>query len=344
MAFLDNSGDIILDAVLTDTGRMRLARGDGSFKITKFALGDDEINYELYRNANHVDGAHASGSAYYDLEILQTPVLEAFTDNAISLKSKLMSHTNTNLLYLPILKLSDGTEVTKSSAHQVFDTAPSLNIYMVAVDAVTETAFNPKAAGVMWGANANDQFIRVEQGLNTTDISPTTAMDKGLLETQYIIEIDNRLGAIVSKGGTTGAEESFVDDDNIATYLLTKDTDGAFVTDISNQTGAYTDNGTPIIKGPRGTRLDFAIRSSLELQKSNFLFTKFGTSFTAADGAWPAALAAGQTVLPTNNLDTQTSNGNLLYIDSIVRVTGVTTGYRLDIPVRFIKCTGCVTS
>ena len=67
MGFLDNSGDIILDAVLTDTGRMRLAKGDGSFKIAKFALGDDEINYELY-NANH-----ASGSAYYDLEILQTP-------------------------------------------------------------------------------------------------------------------------------------------------------------------------------------------------------------------------------------------------------------------------------
>ena len=42
MAFLDNSGDIILDAVLTDTGRFRLAKGDGSFKIVKFALGDDE--------------------------------------------------------------------------------------------------------------------------------------------------------------------------------------------------------------------------------------------------------------------------------------------------------------
>ena len=33
MGFLDNSGDIILDAVLTDTGRKRLARGDGSFKV-----------------------------------------------------------------------------------------------------------------------------------------------------------------------------------------------------------------------------------------------------------------------------------------------------------------------
>ena len=48
MAFLDNSGDIILDAVLTDEGRRRLALGDGSFRITKFALGDDEIDYSLY--------------------------------------------------------------------------------------------------------------------------------------------------------------------------------------------------------------------------------------------------------------------------------------------------------
>ena len=48
MAFLDNSGDIILDAVLTDAGRKRLARGDGTFKITKYAFGDDEINYGSY--------------------------------------------------------------------------------------------------------------------------------------------------------------------------------------------------------------------------------------------------------------------------------------------------------
>ena len=93
MAFLDNSGDIILDAVLTDTGRLRLAKGDGSFNITKFALGDDEINYELY------DKNNASGSAYYDIEILQTPVLEAFTNNTSLLKSKLLSISRTNHLY-----------------------------------------------------------------------------------------------------------------------------------------------------------------------------------------------------------------------------------------------------
>ena len=99
MGFLDNSGDIILDAVLTDTGRMRLASGDGSFKIVKFALGDDEIDYSLY------DKTNPNGSAYYDLNILQSPILEAFTNNMSSMKSKLLSIKNQQLLYLPVVKL-----------------------------------------------------------------------------------------------------------------------------------------------------------------------------------------------------------------------------------------------
>ena len=85
MSFLDNSGDIILDAVLTDTGRMRLAKADGSFQITKFALGDDEMNYQRYQLN------HPSGSAYADLELLQTPIMEAFTNNASSMNSLLIT-------------------------------------------------------------------------------------------------------------------------------------------------------------------------------------------------------------------------------------------------------------
>jgi hypothetical protein len=75
MGFLDNSGDIILDAVLTDLGRKRLAEGNGRFNISKFALGDDEIDYGLY------DKNNTSGSAYYDINILQTPVLYQHSSN-----------------------------------------------------------------------------------------------------------------------------------------------------------------------------------------------------------------------------------------------------------------------
>ena len=110
MAFLDNSGDIILDAVLTDTGRMRLAKADGSFKIVKFGLGDDEINYERYQLN------HASGSAYADLELLQTPILESFTNNTSLMNSKLVTIPRKNLLYLPVLE-----------TNQVFSNATALN-------------------------------------------------------------------------------------------------------------------------------------------------------------------------------------------------------------------------
>ena len=83
MAFQDNSGDVILDVVLTDEGRRRLARGDNSFSIVKFALGDDEINYGLFNTG--------STTALQDLSILQTPILEAFTNNTSLMKSKLIS-------------------------------------------------------------------------------------------------------------------------------------------------------------------------------------------------------------------------------------------------------------
>ena len=99
MSFLDNSGDIILDAVLTETGRRRMA--EGNFKITKFALGDDEIDYSLY-NKNH-----PSGSAYYDLEILQTPVFEAFTQVNAGINYGLLPVTAVDLLFLPTMKFNE---------------------------------------------------------------------------------------------------------------------------------------------------------------------------------------------------------------------------------------------
>ena len=48
MGFLDHStNNIIVDAVLTDEGRKALSRNDGSFQLFSFALGDDEVDYEL---------------------------------------------------------------------------------------------------------------------------------------------------------------------------------------------------------------------------------------------------------------------------------------------------------
>lgn len=84
MGYLDNSS-IIVDAVLTKKGREALARQDGSFKITQFALGDDEIDYTLF-NENHSNGSAFSGEAIENL-----PLLEAIPDDQAILKSKLVT-------------------------------------------------------------------------------------------------------------------------------------------------------------------------------------------------------------------------------------------------------------
>lgn len=308
MAFLDNSGDIILDAVLTDTGRYRLAKGDGSFRVAKFALGDDEINYRLY------DKNNTSGSAYYDLSILQTPILEAFTDNAAGLKSKLMTISRNNLLYLPVLKLNETNKSTKRYVDGSF---------LVAVDEDTEDAMistaNDTVVGVLKGLTTNESknHIQLDQGLDTNyEVSPTNPLDADLVETQYIIEIDNRLGNIIApkQNGNTVARASYIDDDNIASYFFSLGSDTSFVREINNLTN--TAGNGQVITGPRGTKLEFSIRSSIDLQTTTFLFDQLGSTTTISDAK---------------------NTPTVQYIDTTVRVIGATTGYRVDIPVRFIK-------
>jgi hypothetical protein len=83
MAYLDNT-EITVDAILTKKGREKLASGEG-LNITKFALGDDEIDYTLY------EPAHPKGSAYYDAAIRAIPVTEASPDETQVLKYKLVT-------------------------------------------------------------------------------------------------------------------------------------------------------------------------------------------------------------------------------------------------------------
>jgi hypothetical protein len=71
MGYLNNSV-VTVDAILTDKGRQLLAQNNGSFRITQFALSDDEIDYTLYNPTN------PSGSAYYGQALENMPLLEAF--------------------------------------------------------------------------------------------------------------------------------------------------------------------------------------------------------------------------------------------------------------------------
>ena len=153
--------------------------------------------------------------------------------------------------------------------------------------------------------------------MDTSDIDPAQTLDPELYEPQYLIQIDNRFGRISSpQNPLMGLTPSFIDDDNIAAYYVTDATDGSFVTNNGNT--LTTSDASQTISGPRGSILQFKVLGSIELQRSNTLFTKVGVN----NETWT---------------DSASSAENVRYIDTTIRVTGLTTGYRLDIPTRFIK-------
>jgi len=108
LGYLNNSV-LTVDAILTKKGRELLAKNDGSFKITQFALSDDEIDYTLY-NPNH-----PSGSAYYGEAIDNMPLLEAFPDEQQIMKYKLTTLPR-GTAKLPVLDLGYAAITLKQGA------------------------------------------------------------------------------------------------------------------------------------------------------------------------------------------------------------------------------------
>lgn len=108
MGFLDAStNNLIVDAVLTDTGRAFLARNDGSFSLTKFAAGDDGVDYGIIAKYGRSVGREKIEK--------NTPIFEALTSQAHALKYKLISISNPNLVRLPSLSLSGDSAVSSAN-------------------------------------------------------------------------------------------------------------------------------------------------------------------------------------------------------------------------------------
>ena len=118
MGYLNNS-IVTVDAVLTRKGRELLARGDGSFKITQFALADDEVDYTLY------NPSHPSGSEYYGAAIEEMPLLEAFVDETQIMKYKLATLPR-GTSRLPVLDIGY-TAITLKQGSSLAITPQTLN-------------------------------------------------------------------------------------------------------------------------------------------------------------------------------------------------------------------------
>lgn len=339
MGFLDNSGDIILDAVLTDVGRKRMAEGE--FRIVKFALGDDEIDYSLY-NANH-----PSGSAYYDLEILQSPVMEAATKQASSIKYGLLSITRTDLVYMPVLELNQKSGIDSVLKHN--------NIILLAANKAT---YNTLAKDAAIGASkvlepdtlTPASKVIVESGINSADRQPTRenrdnmVVSTNLLDLQFSVKFDSRfVSSLISVqprqnqsfgNNTNGsrnitltafARKKAVSATQFMDNYVTAVADGLenlvlqYTTDTS---GDATGANLSQLGGPRGgmTAMSFAPSTEINAQgtASPSYYTLYGRTGVAA-----ATLGF--------------TSGTYDYIDTTIYVQGLTTGASIQLPVRIVR-------
>ena len=118
MGYLNNQV-VTVDAILTTKGRELLARGDGSFNITSFALADDEIDYTLYNPNN------PSGSAFYGEAIQNMPLLEAFPDEGQMMKYKLVTLPR-DTAKMPVVTIGTGL-ITLKQTEQITIRPQTLN-------------------------------------------------------------------------------------------------------------------------------------------------------------------------------------------------------------------------
>lgn len=306
MAFIDNSGDIILDAVLTDLGRQRMARGDGSFRIKKFALSDDEINYGLW-NAND------------QTDIQSSPILEAITNNSSTLKSFLVTYPTDNLLYLPVMKINEKRKETETAS----GLASGNGMFHIATNESTKTSLASiiNTPGYIDGSPAaigeHKNYIRIDQGIDNQARPFTTPLPAELTETSYEIMVDSRFLTLHTRKRTP-ARVNYTDDDGFDYYYVNLSDKNQFVSNNTSGTSASSGNATDdqseVIEGQKGTTLEFSLGASFNVADSDYFFDLLGGGTTTIN-----------------------SVSGYKYIDTNVRAKGMTTGYTIDIPVRVIR-------
>ena len=170
MGYLDNSV-VTVDAILTDKGRELLARGDGSFRITQFALSDDEIDYSLY------NPTHASGSAFYGQALENMPLLEAFPVTNQNLRYKLITLPR-GTGKMPVLDIGF-TQITLNQGASLSITPQTLN-YLGANQVFESNGYTATIADVRTMSTFTGTGI---QTVDSTNLNTNTTLGTNVSKT-----------------------------------------------------------------------------------------------------------------------------------------------------------------
>lgn len=196
MAILDNT-TVTVDAILTKKGRELLARNDGSFQITQFALADDEIDYTLY------NPTHPSGSAFYGEAIENMPMLEAFPDEAQIMKYKLVTLPR-GTSKLPVISL--GYNVISLRQGATLTITPQTLNYLGSTSVNESNGYTATIADIRLMSTFNGAGVNAST--TTTDLNTTTGtkLSKSVLGTSFTLTattINTLFGTTLTQLSTT---------------------------------------------------------------------------------------------------------------------------------------------
>lgn len=149
MGFLNHAtNNIIIDAVLTERGRELLSKNDGSFNISSFNFGDDEIDYSIITKYGNPIGKEKIEK--------NTPIFEANPNENIAIKYPLISFPNPlkRITEMPVLVRTDA-----SGDVILYDSTGSNNTNPVSVDIVVQ---NSVSISKVIDENLTDSFFYVK--------------------------------------------------------------------------------------------------------------------------------------------------------------------------------------
>jgi len=335
MAFQDGAGGIIIDAVLTDLGRQKMAQG--KFKVSKFALGDDEVNYAFI--------SASSGTAEIPLSDLP-PILEAFGNEHANINYGLLSLPRPDVLYIPQLKVNDKVDAST--------TAHTDDFYYLAVNKETARKIETDIGSskyILENNQIDKNKLLIESGIDvpatgdfTSDLEPTEhnkkgyILNMGLYDKYFLVYTDSKyVDSLLRSPNDSLFENDSIDNlyMNMGPLQRTVKTSLPKVIDMYEcyrieavdqsvfKNSAATGDVHSAFNGPRGTILALNLKVKDKLSPdsqspADFRYTKFGSTNTNVLGG-------------TNLYD---------FIDTTIYVQGLSSNSRLQIPIRIIRFAG----
>ena len=212
MGFLNNT-TVTVDAILTKKGRELLAQGTEAFNITKFALADDEVDYNLW------DVTHPNGSDYYGKVIENMPLLEAIPDENHVMRYKLVTLPKTTTK-MPVLKVLGPDAIT-------FDDKDSEN-QSQKVGAITNNVSDSSFTFILHDQSVAQMTVTIEAGSGATgqqfflgaDEASNSQTEVGM---EVQIKVLKQTAASVTQltivGNDTGATASITINNNLVTVV-----------------------------------------------------------------------------------------------------------------------------